>query len=167
MIHQRHAKKQLGLLHIVFTAGSWPMVYHTATLIVLRLGLLFPSLGAKTTTPIIIYTSCYFVSSLCMRRRNTLIFILLLSLLFFFHYFLRNWRSSGPAALSGSLPVVSLEPSFHKLYLNWSLSQWTDIPAQTPIPAENVSGGPTESVFCEQAILKSTGKNGNQFFPLQ
>lgn len=80
MIHQHHAKKQLALLHIVFTAGSWPMVYHTATLIALSLGLLFPSLGAKITTPIIIYTSCYFGGSLCMRRRNTLIFVLLLSL---------------------------------------------------------------------------------------
>jgi len=26
VIHQRHAKKQLALLHIVSTAGSWPMV---------------------------------------------------------------------------------------------------------------------------------------------
>lgn len=97
--------------HIVFTAGSWPMVYHTATLIALSLGLLFPSLGAKITTPIIIYTSCYSGSRQCMRGRNTLIFILLLS--FFPHYILRNWRRSGPAAPNGSLPGVSLEPSFH------------------------------------------------------
>lgn len=83
MIHQRHAKKQWALLHIVFTAGSWPMVYHTATLIALSLGLLFPSLGAKITTPIIIYTSCYFSGSLCMKRKNTLLFYLLLSFFFF------------------------------------------------------------------------------------
>lgn len=82
MIHEDHEKKQLALLHIVFTAGSWPMVHHNATLIALSLGLLFPLLGAKITTPIIIYSSYYFGGSLCMRRRNTVIFILLLSFFF-------------------------------------------------------------------------------------
>lgn len=96
VIHQHHAKKQLALLHIVFTAGSWPMVYHTATLIALCLGLLFLSVGAKITTSIIIYTSCYFGGSLCMRRRNTLIFILLLS---FFCFFTTCWGTGGDLAL--------------------------------------------------------------------
>lgn len=118
MIHQRHAKKQLGLLHIVFTAGSWPMVYHTATLIALRLGLLFPSLGAKTTTPIIIYTSCYFVSSLCMRRRNTLIFILLLSLFFFsllFEELEELWPCCTQWEFASSLTGAIISQSVSKL----------------------------------------------------
>lgn len=136
MIHQHHTKKQLVLLHIVFTACSWPMVYHTATLIALSLGLPFPPPGAKITTPDIIYTD-YFGYSLCMRR-NTLVFILL-TWFFFSPYFLRNWMGSGPAAPNRSLPVVLLETSFHKVYLNWSSIQRTDIPAQIHIPVENVS----------------------------
>lgn len=96
VVHQRHAKKQLALLHIVYTAGSWPMVYHIATLIALSLSLLFPWLGVKITTPIIIYSSCYFGSSLCVKKRNTLIIYSVT--VFFFPSLLRNWRRFGPAA---------------------------------------------------------------------
>lgn len=116
VVHQRHAKKQSALLHIVHTAGSWPVVYHTETLITLSLSLLFPWLGAKITTPIIIYSSCYFGSSLCMRKRNTnnlFCYYLLFSLL------VEELEEIWPCCKE-SLPVVSLEHSFHKVYLNWS-----------------------------------------------
>lgn len=49
------------------------------------------------------------------------------AIVFFFSYFLRSWGWSGPVTPDESLPVVSLEPSFHKAYLNLSPSQWTDI----------------------------------------
>lgn len=120
VIHQHHAKKQLALLHIVYTAGSWPTVHHTATLIALSLGLLFPSLGAKVTTPIIIYTSCCFGSSLWMRKSNTLI---IHSVVVFFSSLLVETLEEIWLYCKESLPLVSLEHLFHKVYLNQSRIQ--------------------------------------------
>lgn len=78
MIHQCYAKKQLALLHTVFTAGSWPTV---TTWIALSLGLLFPSLGTKITTATVIYISCYFGSSL---HEEMELFDLYFAIVFFF-----------------------------------------------------------------------------------
>lgn len=95
------------------------MVYHTATLIVLSLSLLFPSLGAKITTPIIIYSSCYFGSSLCMRKINTLI---IYSVIVFFSLLVEELEKIWPCC-KDSLPVVSVEHLFRKVYLNWTFIQ--------------------------------------------
>lgn len=73
------------------------------------------------------------------------------------------WGTGGDlasAASRGSLPVVSLEPSLHSMYLNWSPLQWTDIPTQILIAAENVTEWPTKTLFCEEVISKSTGEGG-------
>lgn len=91
------------------------MVYHTATLIVLSLSLLFPSLGAKITTPIIIYISCYFGSSQCKRKRNTLI---IYSVIVFFPP--TCWGTGGDLALlqgefASSLTGTLISQSVSKL----------------------------------------------------
>lgn len=80
-------------------------------------------------------------------------------------HLLRDWRRSGPAAPNGILPVVSLEPWFHKVYLNWSRIQWTDIPAQILIPAENASDWPTERVFVNRLFQSLQVKEATSFSP--
>lgn len=82
------------------------------------------------------------------------LFDLYFAIVFFFSYLFRNWVRSVPSASSESVPVISMEPSFHRMYLYLNLIQQTDIPAQIFMPVENVSKWPTESVLCEQTILK-------------
>lgn len=99
VIHHCDAKKQLALLHIGFTAGSWPTLYCTAALIAPSLGLLFPSLGAKITTPIVIYTFFIILAAVSAQEgRNMLIFILLLSFsfLFFPPLFIKELEETWP-----------------------------------------------------------------------
>lgn len=122
-----------------------------------------PITRSQITTPIIIYTS--YLVAVCAWREGTLWSLFCYCLFFFL--VVEELGRSGPAALNGSLPVVSLEPLFHKVYLSLSPIQWTDILAHILIPADNVSEWPTESVLCEQAIPKSTGEKGKQFFPRQ